>query len=87
MSGAKSAMKSGGKNAATGDASFASTLDKARGTSTTSGMTAKAETTAIDAGFVDRSRVMATDATGAAAASSRAQSVALYRRLNAVEAP
>ena len=86
MSGAKTVMKS--KDAsASGEASFAKTLDKARTPDSASAMTAKAGTTAFDAGFGDRSRVMAADASGAATTGARVQGLATYRRFDEVQAP
>ncbi len=80
MSGAKEVMKPNGTAA-----TFAATLDKARaatpgtGTAATTGV----KLAALDTGFGDRSRVMASDVGNALPAAARAQVVASYQRFEA----
>ncbi len=75
MSGAKEVVKPGGSAT-----TFAATLDKARSTIAGTAAASATKPGALDAGFGDRSRVMAAELGNALPAAARAQAVASYRR-------
>jgi hypothetical protein len=90
LSGAKKLWREHAADAATGangGASFAATLDKARGAASPGAMTAAAGSSAIDVGLGDRSRVAAAELAAGAASPTAPHALAAYRRFEQVEAP